>query len=721
MRSELLAEPDAKAIAGGQSLIPVMKLRIARPSLVVDISRLDLRGVEERDGELHIGPLTTWGDLIDSEVLRPPGARGDRGVRSRDRRPAGTQPRDDRRQRRARRPGVGHARRAARARREAAASLRHRRARGPLADVAPRPVHHRARTAGARDRHRRSASVAGLRLCLRGGRASCVGVRARRRGRTRRPHRRRPWRSPASARRPFVLSAAIRARRSPRRRSSATASRRPSTAASSRRSSPSAPSSCARARGGDADRRAHEDPPMRRHADRRLATAHRRAGQGHGRDALRGRRLRPRPAARAARALRPRRTHASAASTRTPRSPSPASSPCSLASDLPIASTGTDRTSEPLAREEVVFAGQPVALVVAETEAAAEDGAETRRRRLRATRGGRRRRGRDGARRRARAHRRGERTTKAGDLESIHRRRRRPRPGGRPRRAALGERARSHHARARETSRRRSPASDAIVEGTFRTPWVYQAYLEPQVCTAWLEPSGTLVVSTSTQGSFVTRRELARAFDLPLERIRVIAEPLGGAFGGKFALVEPLAVGAALALRRPVRLVLTRTRGLPGDEPGLGAGDAPEGRRTRGRHVHRDRGADDRRSRLECRLGRRGHHAPLLVAGPYRWEAHDLRGYGVQTNRFTFGAYRAPGRADRRVRARVAPRRARRKLGLDPIELRLKNAVVEGDVGVSGKPYPDDRRGRGARADSRAPALGCARLAPRGRRGRHGR
>jgi CO/xanthine dehydrogenase Mo-binding subunit len=46
------------------------------------------------------------------------------------------------------------------------------------------------------------------------------------------------------------------------------------------------------------------------------------------------------------------------------------------AADLPIASAGTDRTSEPLAREEVVFAGQPVALVIAESEAAAADGAE---------------------------------------------------------------------------------------------------------------------------------------------------------------------------------------------------------------------------------------------------------------------------------------------------------------------------------------------------------
>ena len=60
---ELLGEPDAKAIAGGQSLIPVMKLRIARPSVVVDISRLELCGVEEREGALHIGPLTTWAEL----------------------------------------------------------------------------------------------------------------------------------------------------------------------------------------------------------------------------------------------------------------------------------------------------------------------------------------------------------------------------------------------------------------------------------------------------------------------------------------------------------------------------------------------------------------------------------------------------------------------------------------------------------------------------------
>ena len=69
---ELLAEPDAKAIAGGQSLIPVMKLRIARPSVVVDISRLDLRGIQEHDGAVHVGPLSTWAELATSSVFERP-------------------------------------------------------------------------------------------------------------------------------------------------------------------------------------------------------------------------------------------------------------------------------------------------------------------------------------------------------------------------------------------------------------------------------------------------------------------------------------------------------------------------------------------------------------------------------------------------------------------------------------------------------------------------
>jgi len=67
-----LVEPDAKALAGGQSLVSVMKLRLARPALVVDISRLELAGIETADGELRVGALTTWADLAGSAELRRP-------------------------------------------------------------------------------------------------------------------------------------------------------------------------------------------------------------------------------------------------------------------------------------------------------------------------------------------------------------------------------------------------------------------------------------------------------------------------------------------------------------------------------------------------------------------------------------------------------------------------------------------------------------------------
>lgn len=69
---ELLGDPDAKAIAGGQSLLPVMKLRLARPSLVVDLSDLPLRGVEVNGDALRVGALTTWDELSHAPELEHP-------------------------------------------------------------------------------------------------------------------------------------------------------------------------------------------------------------------------------------------------------------------------------------------------------------------------------------------------------------------------------------------------------------------------------------------------------------------------------------------------------------------------------------------------------------------------------------------------------------------------------------------------------------------------
>ena len=354
------------------------------------------------------------------------------------------------------------------------------------------------------------------------------------------------------------------------------------------------------------------------------------------------------------------------------------------AADLPIASRGVDRTAEPLAREEVVFAGQPVALVVAETEAAAEDGAEVvfvEYEPLEAVVDVEAAMQPEAA--LARVVEQSEEG--GGDLESIHAQVDRGQdddPGEK-----LSANVLDRVTRERGDLAAAFAASDAVVEGTFRTPWVYQAYIEPQVCTAWLEPSGVLVVSTSTQGSFVTRRELAGAFDLPLERIRVVAEPLGGAFGGKFALVEPLAAGAALVLKRPVRLTFTRTEDFQATNPAS----------AQVTHLKLGARADGTFTAIEGRLiVDRGTNAgwgvegtsSSLVTGPYRWEAHEIRGYGVQTNRFTFGAYRAPGAPTAAYALESLLDELAENLELDPIEMRLKNAFVAGDTGMSGNPLP---------------------------------
>ena len=353
------------------------------------------------------------------------------------------------------------------------------------------------------------------------------------------------------------------------------------------------------------------------------------------------------------------------------------------ADDLPLASAGSDRTTEPLARTEVVFAGQPVALVVAESEAAAEDAVEAvvveyeplpavvdvedamlpgraLARVLEEDAGG-------------------------GDLESIHAGVDKGQEDGEEEQLS-GNVLDTVHRNAGDATALLE-TSDVVVSGTFRTPWVYQAYIEPQVATAWLEPNETLVVSTSTQGSFVTQRELARAFGLPLERIRVIAEPLGGAFGGKLALMEPLAAGAALALRRPVRVVLTRAEDFQATNPAsaqvthLKIGARKDGTLTAiAARMIVDRGSN-------AGWGVEGITS-LLVAGPYRWEAHEIRGYGVQTNRFTFGAYRGPGAPTAAFALETLMDELAVELELDPLELRLQNAVVEDDVGVSGNPFP---------------------------------
>jgi CO/xanthine dehydrogenase Mo-binding subunit len=353
------------------------------------------------------------------------------------------------------------------------------------------------------------------------------------------------------------------------------------------------------------------------------------------------------------------------------------------AADLPVSPTAPGRAGEPLAREEVVFAGQPVALVVAETEAAAEDAVDAVIVDL-------------------------EPLDAVLDLEAAMA------PGAPPARAIEQDRG-GHDLGGAHASvdagdddqpeedlsdnvdgRQRlangdAPgalaSADATVSGRLRTPWVYQAYLEPQGATAWLDFDGTLVVQSATQGAFATRQGLAELLELPLDRVRVRPTPLGGAFGGKLMLPEPLAAAAALALQRPVRVAFTRMEDFAASNPAPGE--------LLDMEIGASRDGDLRaiRARVVCDRGMNEEFgveaiSSMLAAGPYRWGAHELRGYGVLTNRCGSGAYRGPGAPPAAFAVETLLDELAADLGLDPIEMRLRNVLVEGDRGIDGQPFP---------------------------------
>lgn len=357
------------------------------------------------------------------------------------------------------------------------------------------------------------------------------------------------------------------------------------------------------------------------------------------------------------------------------------------AADLPIVGADSMRMFEPLARDEALFAGQPVALVVAETEAAAADAAQLVVVDV-------------------------EQLPVVEDLEAAMRvdsplARLVPQVTSAD---AEGGSAKSAHAAvggegaelededisANVFNRERYAegeaaaalaASDFTVEGTFRTSWVYQAYLEPHAATAWTEPDGTLSLATATQGIFYVRKQLARIYGRPISRVRVQGTPLGGSFGSKILIVEPLVAGAALVLRRPVRLVLNRREDMAATDPAPASLiDLRIGARADGMLTGLD-------ARLVLDAGAYTEWsiegiAAILIAGSYRWPAFDVRAYGVQTNRVGTGSYRGPGGPQAAFAIESLLDELATKLGIDPIELRIRNLASESDHMVDGEPWP---------------------------------
>ena len=229
-------------------------------------------------------------------------------------------------------------------------------------------------------------------------------------------------------------------------------------------------------------------------------------------------------------------------------------------------------------------------------------------------------------------------------------------------------------------------ASEVIVKATYTIAGVHHSFIEPHVCVVRPEPGGGVTIWAPTQGPFVVRDEIAKLLHVAPTEVRVIPMPVGGGFGGKVILLESLLALLARRVGRPMRLALTRQEEFMFGRP------APAARFEIELGAMRDGTLVGLRARYRYDNGATGGwHAGItgsFLAGTYRIPNFDLTGYEVATNKTPVDAYRAPGGPQAYFALESAMDELATKLGMDPIELRLRNASREGDPNADEQPWP---------------------------------
>ncbi len=338
------------------------------------------------------------------------------------------------------------------------------------------------------------------------------------------------------------------------------------------------------------------------------------------------------------------------------------------AQDLPILpDEKASRLRNPLAREEVLFAGQPVVVVLGQSEAAATDGAAL--------------------------------------VEVTYE----PLPVASTTGAALAPGAPlvrnpqelgggGGHGAAVQSGPRNLPPNvsnrtslkqgdiargfeeaEVIVEDVFHLPMVYQGYLEPMACTVVPEVSGHLTVYASTQTMFDTRREVAQALGLKVSQVKVVLPFIGGGFGAKAVLLEPLCAALAVMTGSPVHLSFSRMEDLAAGNP------MPD-------------------CTIELKLGAKNDgvltalkasvifNTGAYPGSPLEWVVphlskvypvpnFEVEGIEVVTHRVGGGSYRAPGLPQVTFAFESLMDQLARQVNVDPLTLRRRNILPDNRSG----------------------------------------
>jgi putative selenate reductase molybdopterin-binding subunit len=234
--------------------------------------------------------------------------------------------------------------------------------------------------------------------------------------------------------------------------------------------------------------------------------------------------------------------------------------------------------------------------------------------------------------------------------------------------------------------------ADAIHEAEYEAHRVQHAHLETHATITWLDAQQRLNVRTSSQSPFIAKAKLSYLFSLNPVDIRVFCERIGGGFGGKQeVLTEDICALATLKTGRPVQLEFTREEEFVG-----GPGRHPMRIRVKA-GARRDGTLSALEMRIVSNTGAYGNHAGETLyhacgesIAVYRCPNKKIDGYVVYTNLSPAGGIRGYGLTQPVFAVESAMDELARALDLDPFEFRRRNAVRPGDPMISVSDEPED-------------------------------
>ena len=230
--------------------------------------------------------------------------------------------------------------------------------------------------------------------------------------------------------------------------------------------------------------------------------------------------------------------------------------------------------------------------------------------------------------------------------------------------------------------------ADLVLENSFKTEATHQGYIEPHACLGSLGNDGKGELWCTTQGHWYAQKMCAALLGLETSQLRVTASEIGGGFGGKTTVfIEPVALALSRKANKPVKIVMSRSEVFRATGPtastsmDIKIGMKKDGTITAASGVFRLQGG--------AFPGAPCEFTAMCAFAPYALENVHQIGYDVMSNRPKQAAYRAPGSPMAAFAVESVIDDLCKELGLDPIDVRLKNASHKGTKASFGPRFDD--------------------------------